>query len=66
MPTCTKLAIIAIAGNPDGISTVKTTVPTLRSGNVYDLNGRLIRQGSTSLDGLPHGIYIIDGKKVAK
>ena len=66
MPTCTKLAITAIAGNPDGISTVKTTVPTLRSGSIYDLNGRLIRQGSTSLDGLPHGIYIIDGKKVAK
>ena len=65
MPACTKLAITAIAGNPDGISTVKT-VPTLRSGSIYDLNGRVIRQGCTSLDGLPHGIYIIDGKKVAK
>ena len=66
MPACTKLAITAIAGNPDGISTVRTTVPTFRSGSIYDLNGRLIRQGSTSLDGLPRGIYIIDGKKVAK
>ena len=65
MPSCTKLAITAITGTPDGIGTIKT-VPNLRSSNIYDLNGRIIRQGSTSLDGLPHGIYIIGGKKVAK
>lgn len=65
MPACSKLAITAIAGTPDGISTIET-IPDLSSGNVYDLNGRLIRQGTTSLDGLPHGIYIVGGKKVAK
>lgn len=32
---------------------------------VYNLQGQLIRQG-TSLEGLPQGIYIIKGKKVKK
>lgn len=31
---------------------------------VYDLSGRLVRQGSTSLDNLPKGLYIVDGRKV--
>lgn len=30
---------------------------------VYDLNGRFVRQGTNSLNGLSHGIYIINGKK---
>ena len=34
--------------------------------DVYDLNGRVIRAGSTSLEGLPKGIYIVGGKKVLK
>ncbi len=34
--------------------------------NVYTITGQLIRQGSTSLEGLPHGIYIVGGKKVVK
>ncbi len=34
--------------------------------NVYDLNGRIVRRGSTSLQGLPHGIYIVGGKKLVK
>ena len=32
---------------------------------VYNLNGQLVRPG-TSLDGLPKGIYIVNGKKVKK
>lgn len=32
--------------------------------NVYTLTGQIVRQGSTSLDGLPEGIYVVNGKKV--
>lgn len=31
--------------------------------NVYSVSGQLIRQNSTSLEGLPKGIYIVNGKK---
>ena len=34
------------------------------SGNVYDLNGQLVRSNATSLDGLRKGIYIVNRKKV--
>lgn len=65
MPACSKLAITAIVGTPDGMGTI-TTLPDLSQGNVYDLNGRIIRQGTTSLEGLPHGIYIVNRRKVIK
>lgn len=65
MPACSKLAITAIVGTPDGIGSI-TTLPDLSQGNVYDLNGRIIRQGTTSLEGLPHGIYIVNRRKVIK
>lgn len=32
--------------------------------DIYDAGGRLIKQGAKSLDGLQHGVYIINGKKV--
>ena len=31
--------------------------------NVYDLNGRLVRKAARSLDNLPQGVYIVNGKK---
>lgn len=34
--------------------------------DVYDLRGHKVRHGVTSLDGLPAGIYIVNGKKVLK
>ena len=37
-----------------------------RNANVYTISGQLVREGSTSLDGLPKGIYIVGGKKVIK
>ena len=46
-----------MAVEPDGSMTVT-------SGNIYDLNGRLVRQNATSLEGLRPGIYIVDGRKV--
>lgn len=32
--------------------------------NIYTVSGQLVRQGSTSLEGLPKGVYIVGGKKV--
>ena len=34
--------------------------------DVYDLSGRKVRHQVTSLDGLPNGIYIVNGRKVLK
>ena len=37
-----------------------------KSSEVYDIQGRRISSGATSLDGLPKGVYIVDGRKVIK
>lgn len=34
--------------------------------DVYDLDGRVVKRNATNLDGLKHGIYIVNGKKVRK
>ena len=34
--------------------------------NVYDLNGRLVLRGARSLDTLPKGVYVVNGKKFIK
>lgn len=34
------------------------------NGNVYNLNGQLVRRGTTSTEGLASGIYVAGGKKV--
>ena len=36
----------------------------LPADNVYSITGQLVRQGTTSTEGLPQGIYVIGGKKV--
>lgn len=52
---------------PDAIDEMVTVPqPSATRHNIYSITGRLVRQGTTSLEGLPHGIYIIDGKKVVK
>ncbi len=33
------------------------------SGNIYTIDGRLVREHATSLEGLQPGIYVVDGKK---
>ncbi len=43
-----------------GIETVKTTQPSVIDTNIYNLSGQRV---GTSLDGLPRGIYIRQGKK---
>jgi hypothetical protein len=61
MPQCNKLAIKALF-DTTGIIIIPTS--DTKSQDVYDLNGRKVRSGSMSLDGLPRGIYIVGGKKV--
>ena len=45
---------------PTDITSVRTTTNAY---DVYDLQGRQLRHAATSLDGLPHGIYIANGRK---
>lgn len=40
----------------------KQTMPT--DSNVYTIDGRLVKQGDTSVAGLPAGLYIAGGKKI--
>lgn len=49
----------------DGATAV-TTVEAQQavSGNVYSIDGRLVRRNAQSLEGLDRGIYIFNGKKV--
>ena len=63
VPNCKSLVIKAVLGEKTGINNITTN---RKENAVYDLNGRKLRSGDTSLDGLPKGIYIIDGKKVIK
>lgn len=32
--------------------------------DIYDLKGRKVREGVTSLEGLPKGVYVVNGKKM--
>ena len=48
------------------IEIVEETPAVVEPFDVYDLRGHKVRQGVTSLDGLPAGIYIVNGKKVLK
>lgn len=34
--------------------------------DIYNLNGQKVKTNATSLDGLPNGLYIVNGKKVVK
>ena len=51
-------------GEPTGINTVKTDKAIDTSNAIYNLNG--MRMQANSLEELPAGIYIIDGKKVIR
>lgn len=60
---------VYLSDNPDGESALDeiTFSPSERSVDVYNIQGmRLKTQVSTSvaLNGLPEGLYIVDGKKI--
>ena len=64
MPQCKQMSILALTGGETSIATVEVADEAAQ--DVYDLNGRKVRTGSTSLEGLPKGIYVIGGRKVVK
>ena len=53
-----------LGGVPSGIKDVRKDEVTDASKGIYNLNG--VRMSATSLDNLPKGIYIVDGKKVRR
>lgn len=52
------LTVLAV----DGIDAIIADGRTL--GDVYDLKGRKVRSAGTTLEGLPKGVYVINGGKV--
>ena len=56
--------IRGLGGVPSGIKDVRKDEVTDASKGIYNLNG--VRMSAKSLDNLPKGIYIVDGKKVSK
>ena len=52
-----------VNGKVNGIAAIDADAKTI-GGNVYNLNGQLVRRNATSLDGLAHGVYVVNGKKV--
>ena len=73
--TCT-VTVLAVAesrssiGDDDDATGIEDLEerPAVEEGpyDVYDLSGRKVANQVTSLDGLPHGIYIVNGKKMLK
>lgn len=57
------LHIAPLSSNPTGISGVIKTED--EPFDIYNLQGQKVKSKVTSLEGLPRGIYIINGKKVA-
>ena len=55
-----------IVGDDDPIATgIQQAAGDKQRQGIYTLDGRLVRQGS-NMDGLPKGIYVVNGKKVMK
>ena len=57
----------SFAGNDEEIISIgKMAEDVLEPYDVYDLSGHKLLNQVTSLDGLPNGIYIVNGRKVLK
>lgn len=47
----------------NSIEGVENDINSKANNKVYNMNGQLVRNGSTSLEGLPKGVYIVNNKK---
>ncbi|MBR2206592.1 MAG: Ig-like domain-containing protein [Prevotella sp.] len=56
----------SMEGADDELTGIEENVVAVESFDVYDLSGRKVLHQVTSLDGLPDGIYIVNGKKILK
>lgn len=54
----------AVSGEATGINDIAGEFR--HPGNIYSIDGKLIRKNATSTDNLPYGIYLINGKKFIK
>ena len=49
---------------PAAIDDIEDGLMAMDKENVYSLTGQIVRRGTTSLQGLPRGIYIVRGRRV--
>ena len=56
----------SLDGDDDDTTVIEEMNAAVEPFDVYDLNGRKVRHQVTSLDGLPNGVYIVNGRKVLK
>ncbi len=54
-------SISVLFDDPSGVRDVTTARP--KTFTVYSLSGQIVRQNTTTLQGLPRGLYIVNGKK---
>lgn len=47
----------------DAIQTIDNENAIKKDDTVYNMNGQVVRRNAQSLDGLPKGLYIMNGKK---
>ena len=66
MPAGTTYAPVRSSADEETATGIEETAEaeTLKPQHVYSLSGVLIRSNTTSLEGLPRGIYIVGGKRV--
>ncbi len=49
---------------PTGNESKENTVKCIYNSNIYSVDGVLVRQGTTKLEGLRKGVYVVNGKKL--
>lgn len=54
----------SLDGATTGIGSINASTATRF--DVYNASGQMLRHGATSIDDLPHGVYIVNGKKITK
>ena len=62
--TVPKVATRGVIDEDDGV--LSASPENSQAFDVYDMRGRKVCGGVTSLDGLPRGIYIVNGKKIVR
>ena len=43
---------------------IKEIISTVKPADVYSVTGKLVKKGAISFEGLPAGIYIVNGQKI--
>ena len=57
-------SINGVVDNTTGINQTIVDNQGPQNADIYTVNGQLVRAGSSSIEGLPKGIYIVNGKKL--